>query len=82
MADQERVLASWELQGATGIIADRPVGSPPASGFWAFSVWYFPELGKTYNELSLPEREKLGDHWVRLRQLVHGFFSEYLEPAQ
>ena len=82
VADRGNLLASWELQGANGIIGDRPANSPPTSGFWAFSVWYFPEFGKTYSELSLQQREELDDHWVRLRRSVHSFFQDHLGPDQ
>lgn len=75
VADQGRLLASWELQGATGTIADRHAGPPKIPGFWAFAIWYFPELDKTYDQLSLQEREKLDDHWVRLRRLVKSYFT-------
>ena len=81
VADQGRLLASWELKGATGTIADRQAGPPQTSGFWACSLWYFPECDKTYNQLSPQEREKLDDHWVRLRRLIQGFFHRHLAPA-
>jgi inosine/xanthosine triphosphate pyrophosphatase family protein len=81
IADQGRLLASWELKGATGIISDSSIDIPPGPEFWAFSVWYFPQLGKTYEQLSLEERERLGDHWARLRHVVRAFFWDYLEQA-
>ena len=78
IADKGRVLASWEIQGATGIISDQAIDSPQNAGFWVFSVWYFPQYSKTYDQLSQEEREKLGDHWARLRQPVQDFFRRYL----
>jgi inosine/xanthosine triphosphate pyrophosphatase family protein len=75
VADRGKVLASWELKGATGVIAENPGGAAQATGFWAFSVWFFPQFGKTYNQLSPEEREALPDHWVRLRVLVRHFFG-------
>ncbi|MDP6550385.1 MAG: non-canonical purine NTP pyrophosphatase, partial [Dehalococcoidia bacterium] len=77
IADRGKVLASWELRGATGVIAEDPGETAQATGFWAFSVWYFPQFGKTYNQLSLEEREALHDHWARLRGLVQDFFHGY-----
>lgn len=82
IADQGRLLASWELKGATGIISDSAINIPPDPGFWAFSVWYFPQLGKTYEQLSLEERERLGDHWAQLRGVVRAFFRKYLKQAR
>jgi XTP/dITP diphosphohydrolase len=75
IADQGRVLASWELKGSTGVIAESPGDSPPVPGFWVFSVWQFPQLRKTYNQLSPSEKEALDDHWTHLRQLVQDFFK-------
>jgi XTP/dITP diphosphohydrolase len=74
LADRGRVLASWELAGSTGVILEDPGDSPRVPGFWVFSLWYFPQLGKTYNQLSPSEKDSLGDHWTRLRALVHEFF--------
>ena len=77
IADQGQVLASWELQGATGVIADSPGDLSQEPGFWAFSVWYFPQIGKTYDQLSQEQRDSLEDHWTRLRHLVQSFLRGY-----
>ncbi len=80
IAGRGKVLASWELQGASGVIAESPGGTDRAAGFWIFSLWYFPQFGKTYNQLSLEELEALRDHWVRLRVLVRRFLRGYTAP--
>lgn len=77
IADRGRVLASWELQGGKGVIAEGPGASPRVPGFWVFSVWYFPEFGKTYNQLAPEELASMDDHWTRLRQLVQRFFQDW-----
>jgi inosine/xanthosine triphosphate pyrophosphatase family protein len=74
VADRGRVLVSWEIKGATGVVAEDAGDGPRVPGFWAFSAWYFPQVGKAYNQLSLEEREKLEDHWARLRRLAQRFF--------
>jgi inosine/xanthosine triphosphate pyrophosphatase family protein len=81
IADRGEVLASWERRGATGVIAESPCGSAQATGFWAFSVWFFPQFGKTYIQLSPEERDALQDHWVRLRVLVQHFLRGYAAAA-
>jgi XTP/dITP diphosphohydrolase len=78
IADRGRVLASWELQGSTGIIREGPGDSPQVPGFWVFSLWYFPVFGKTYNELTPREKADLDDHWTRLKDLVQQFFKARL----
>lgn len=77
IADRGDVRASWGITGATGVIGREVGDSPQVPGFWVFSLWYFPEYAKTYNELSLQERESLGDHWSRLRGLVQTFFKDW-----
>ncbi len=77
-----RLLGAWEIQGATGRIADRAPAPPQGPGFWACSVWSFPQYGKTYDQLSPQELEALGDHWFRFRRLVQGFLRLYLAPAR
>jgi len=82
IADRGWVLASWELRGGTGLIADSPGESPKVPGFWVFSVWYFPQFGKTYNQLSPEELASLDDHWTRLRGLVQHFFRCDFAPLR
>ena len=69
-----RALASWQVEGATGLLLEGQGPSPIVPGFWVFSVWYFPHLGKTYNELDEQEFERLNDHWWQLKALVRSFF--------
>ena len=90
IADQGQILASWELTGATGLIADVPsngpaeasIEDPAVAGFWVFSVWRFPEIGKYYNQLTEPERQLLDDHWTQLRVRVQSYFQqEFQHPS-
>lgn len=76
IADLERPLKSWELKGGSGIIAREAEPGPYAPGFWVFPLWYFPFLGKYYNQLSNAEKEALGDHWTALKGLVREYFVE------
>ena len=82
IAHKGRLLVSWELRGATGLITDSPADPYQVPGFWAFSVWYFPQFGKTYPQLSSDEHDSLDDHWTRLRQLVQRYFrSNFVTPS-
>ncbi len=76
VADRGRPLQSWELTGGQGVIARSPEPGPHPEGFWVFPLWYFPDLGKYYNQLTEGEREALGDHWARLKILVQSYFTE------
>lgn len=82
VADSGRPLKSWELRGGQGVISRTMEPGIHSAGFWVFSLWYFPELGKYYNQLTDLEKESLGDHWATLKQLVRTyFFEEFRGPA-
>ena len=74
IADRGRVLVFWELSGGTGYIDNEPPDRPLPE-FWVFSVWRFPKLGKTYTQLTTPERESIDDHWERLGRLVRRYLT-------
>ena len=86
IADWGRPLKSWELKGASGVIADTAevvetgetagIAAAPTAGFWFFPLWYFPQIGKYYNRLTDAEKASLGDHWTVLRRLVKAYFLE------
>ena len=80
IADRGRVLASWELRGATGVIAESTAGDMDTRGFWAFSLWWIPRFGKRYSDLDPYELESLDDHWTKLRYLVRRFFLSHFVP--
>ena len=86
IADQGQTLTSWELTGATGLIADvsseGPGEDPAVEGFWVFSVWRFPKFGKYYNQLTAAEKQSLDDHWTQLRVRVQSYFrQEFQRPS-
>ena len=77
-----QTVASWEVQGATGRIVDcvEDAGNPTdGDGFWVFPLWYFAEFGRTYDLLKDEERASLGDHWTKLRDLVHEFARNWTD---
>ena len=75
IADSGTLLQSWELPGSTGIIAKAPGPQHNLAGFWVFSAWYFPQIGKFYTQLSPQEKDSLDDHWTRLKDQVQDFFK-------
>ena len=78
VAEAGRVLASWEVEGSHGYLAEGVDPSRMAPGFWVAGIWLFPQLGKTYGELDEGERRLVDDHWTRLRPLVQEFLRGYL----
>ena len=79
LADNGHLIAHWEVKGATGLVAQSPGPIGPVPGFWAFSLWEIPSLGKRYSELSERELASVDDHWTQLKLLLQAFLSEALE---
>ena len=82
VADGGQVLGSWEVEGANGYLLNAPGPGPTVPGFWVFSIWHFPHLNKTYNELTEKELKHLNDHWSQLRSQVRQFFNDGLRTKE
>jgi inosine/xanthosine triphosphate pyrophosphatase family protein len=80
IAHNGRVLASWEVRGGTGFIAETRESRGPVPEFWAFTIWHFPQFAKSYNQLTPAERASINDHWVRLGQLVRRYIRSVFVP--
>ena len=76
IADHTEVLTSWEITGADGLIANDPVEDTGIPGFWVFSIWFIPQFGKYYNQLTTFEKETINDHWGQLKRNVQAFFQK------
>ena len=66
LANPDGLIHSWEVCGPTGIIRREP-SAARIDGFWLASLWFFPEIGKAYTELSPQELDLIGDPWLRLK---------------
>jgi len=79
LAWEGRPLGVWEAQGGEGgVIGEGWDPSRPLSPFWVWRLWYFPALGKTREEMTPQERERVGDPWTRLRPPVQEFLGRLL----
>ena len=76
IADHTEVLTSWEITGADGLISNDPVEDTDIPGFWVFSIWFIPQFGKYYNQLTTFEKETINDHWGQLKRNVQAFFQK------
>ena len=81
IAEDGRLLASWSVQGPTGMVARSP-GRRGIPGFWVFDVWEMPSLGKRYSELTERELEAVGDHWAQLKALARPFLEGLIASGQ
>ena len=77
IARHGQILHSWELAGGSGVIAREAEPGPQPPGFWVFPLWYFPQYGKYYNQLTAGEKAALGDHWAGLRERVREWVQEW-----
>ncbi len=68
------VMQSWEVTGPTGIVR-RQRSESRIEGFWLASLWYFPDLGKTYTELTTEELHSIGDPWLNLKSQIQTWLS-------
>ena len=69
---------SWLVEGPAGYILEAPDDAHRIPGFWFFSLWFLPELGKTYAAaLDGPEADldSIGDHWTRLKSKVQDYVT-------
>ena len=76
VAQEGEILASWQVEGAMGVLLEDVGNGLVVPGFWVFSVWSFPQVGRTYNQLDEGELERLNDHWSQLQPLVHRYFRQ------
>ena len=70
---------SWSVEGPAGYILEAPDSAYRIPGFWVFSLWFLPELGKTYaSALGGPEADldSIGDHWSRLKTRVRDYVAD------
>ena len=74
IANPAGVIHMWETHGPTGVISHEP-STTRIDGFWAASLWYFEQFGKTYTELSDEELEQIGDPWLNLRTQIQTWLS-------
>ena len=82
IAHNGRVLASWQVQGGTGVIAESRELKAAVPEFWAFTIWHFPEFARNYDQLTPAQRDTINDHWSSLGRLVRRYFLSFYVPPQ
>ena len=76
LADRGRLLHTAEAQSGEGTIARKVDETLIKDGFWAGAVWYFPQLGKRYAELTPEELGRVGDHWTTLKEQMRSVLGQ------
>lgn len=72
VADNGRVVATWEGAPTTGLILTEPRG--PAGALWVWRLFLFPAIGKAWAEASDEELEQQERTWRSLRAEAERFF--------
>ncbi len=65
LARGSTVINTWQVEGREGYLSRTPA-SARIEGFWAASIWFFPQFERAYTELSPEQLETIDDPWVRL----------------
>jgi XTP/dITP diphosphohydrolase len=82
LARAGEILGTWEAQGGNGLLGSSFPRGHLAPGFWAAALWYFPELGKRYAQLSEDERRQVAEPWSLLKPQLQAFFCAGLTPGE
>ena len=72
IANNGDLLHLFSVRSGEGFIARDVKNCLIEEGFWVGSIWYFPQFGKRYTELTQGELQRMGDHWVALKELLRG----------
>ena len=59
----------WVVKSGMGRIALEP-SFTKIDGFWAASIWVFPDIGKSYTELNQNELKNIGDPWIDIKTSI------------
>lgn len=74
LAEGGKALGSWEASGNEGVLTETYDPANAVPGFWVYSLWFYPELGRRYVDLSPEELERVDLTWGRLKEQVQAYF--------
>lgn len=67
---------SVEVEGVHGLLQEEYDPRKYKPGIWVCSVWYFPEIGKNFFDMSEQEKEYVELSWHKLYRITRSFLSE------
>lgn len=76
VADNGTVLAAWESDGTDGVLTEAYDPANAMPGFWVYSLWHFPSLGKRYVDLTPEELAREDLTWGILKSQVQVWFAQ------
>ena len=70
LADRGQLLGSWQESGSEGYLTESYDPAKAIPGFWVYSLWYYPQFGRRYVELTPQELTEVDVTWQRLKAHV------------
>jgi inosine/xanthosine triphosphate pyrophosphatase family protein len=74
VADAGRLLGSWQESGNEGVLTEEYDATHGIPGFWVYSLWYYPQLGKRYCDLTQQQLDSVDVTWRRIKERVQEHF--------
>ena len=75
LADGGGMVQTWEAAGTEGYLTEEYDPANAVPGFWVYSLWRFPALGKRYVDLTPEELAALDTTWGRLREQLQAWWQ-------
>jgi len=76
LADRGRLLALWQASDTHGLLTETYDSANARPGFWVYSLWLFPELGRRYVDLTPAELETVDGTWTALRRQAEAWAED------
>lgn len=76
IAYKGKLLFSLEVDGSEGVMQESYDPKKYRPGIWLCSLWYYPQFGKNFFDLSSAELAKGEISWARLENAIRKFLKE------
>lgn len=76
IANNGKLLFSTEVDGVHGLLEESFDPDKYKPGIWVCSVWYFPEIGKNFFDMTEKEQEYVEQSWHKLYLQTRKYLSK------
>ena len=76
IANNGRCIFSVEVEGVHGVLQETFDPKKYKPGIWVCSVWYFPEIGKNFFDMTEEEKEHVEQSWHKLYHQTRDFLAK------
>ncbi len=77
LAYKGKVLFSVQVKGAEGVMQETYDKNKYRKGIWLCSLWYFPQFGKNFFDLTPEETAYAEISWGKLKEATRKFLHKY-----